>query len=524
MATSTYDVVFVGAGHHALVAAAELSRAGWSVLLVEHGDRPGGFVRTDELTLPGFRHDTYAGWHPLFTRGPAYAALRDDLEAHGLRYAFSDLWTGVSLAGGRTAILSGTFDQDAGEAERLEPGDGARFAALAGELGPYASTVGELLATDPSSPLGATLIDRLLGDPSFLAAALRTERELLDDLGPHSPEMRALVAHWMLHLGRGPDEPAGALWVPLLLGMSAGGLPTPVGGSGELVRALAAIITENGGEILLDTDVTHIDVRDGVASEVVTRAGDRWHARRAIVASVTADQLYLRLLDPAVVPATVREQARRYRFGRGVVQVHLALARSPSFADARLEHAGQIVLSSGLDAVSDAIAHATHGLIPAEPSMSFDCPSSIDATRAPPGRATVRLQILEVPTRPVGDVAGEITGLDGVWTDEAAERFADRVVAIADRHAPGLASSVLGRAIVTSATVAAKNANAGPGDPYAGAFDVLQGFRRPLPSQPGYRTPIEHLWMTGAGTWPGGGVSGISGHVVAQELLATRAT
>lgn len=519
MTTSIYDAVFIGAGHHALVAAAELSRAGWSVLLVERGDRPGGLVRTDELTLPGFRHDTYSGWHPLFTAGPAYAALREDLEARGLRYAFSDAWTGVSLAGGRTAALSGHLDLDAAEAERLEPGDGARLAALSGELRPFAAAVLELLSTDPSSPRGAELAERLVGDPSFLGAALRTERELLDDLGPRSPELRGLLAHWMLHMGRGPDEPGGALWVPLLLGLPAAGYPTPVGGSGELARTLAAIVTDNGGEIRTSTEVERIDARGGIAREVVTSRGERLQARRAIVASVTADQLYLRLLDSAVVPPGVREQARRYRFGRGVVQVHLALAAPPRFADERLQRAGQIVLSSGLDAVSDAVARAAHGILPAAPSISFDNPSSVDPTRAPPGRATVRLQILEVPTRPFGDAAGEITGLAGTWTDEVAERFADRVVAIADRHAPGLASSVLGRAVITSATIAADNPNTGPGDPYAGASDVLQGFRRPLPSQPGYRTPIEHLWMIGAGTWPGAGVSGVSGHIVAQELL-----
>ncbi|NVB80314.1 MAG: NAD(P)/FAD-dependent oxidoreductase, partial [Kofleriaceae bacterium] len=197
----------------------------------------------------------------------------------------------------------------------------------------------------------------------------------------------------------------------------------------------------------------------------------------------------------------------------------LALARPPRFADARLERAGQVVLGSDLDAIARGVADAANGLLPAEPSISLDIPSNVDPTRAPPGHATVRLQVLEVPTRPHGDAAGAIAGLDGTWTDAAAERFADRLVAIADRHAPGLADAVLGRAVVTPATLAAANPNAGPGDPYAGAYDLLQAFRRPLPSQPGYATPIQHLWMTGASTWPGGGVSGISGHVIAQTLL-----
>jgi len=144
--------------------------------------------------------------------------------------------------------------------------------------------------------------------------------------------------------------------------------------------------------------------------------------------------------------------------------------------------------------------------------------STAPASRPQP--ATARLQVLEVPTRPRGDAAGAIDGLAGAWTQDAAERFADRVVAIADRHVPGLAGAVIGRSIVHSATLAATNPNTGPGDPYAGAFDLLQGFRRPLPSQPGYQTPVPNLWMIGAATWPGNGVSGTSGHLVARALLA----
>jgi phytoene dehydrogenase-like protein len=517
---TSYDAVFIGAGHNALVAAAELSRAGWSVLLVERGDRPGGFVRTDELTLPGFKHDTYAGWHPLFTAGPAYVALRDELDAHGLRYAWSQYGSCVSVANGGTAVLTGRLEDDRVEAERLERGDSARLEAVFAEFARFMPAVMELVSTDPSSARGSDLFAKLVADPAFLTAAMRSERELLDDLGPRSSELRSLIAHFMLHLGRGPDDPGGALWVPLVLALSKGGFPTPVGGSGELARALAEAVLDHGGDIVTETQVTHIAVADGVARGVVTSNGEVISARRAIVASVTPDQLYLRLLDDTVVPSEIREEARRYRFGRGVVQVHLALAEPPHFADERLEHAGQIVLGSGLDAIARALVDAANGLLPAKPSISFDIPSNVDPTRAPPRQATVRLQILEVPMQPHGDAAGEITGVDGRWTTDVAERFADRVIAIADRHAPGLAAAVIGRAVVTSATLAAANPNAGPGDPYADAYDLLQGYRRPLASQPGYRTHIPQLWMTGAATWPGAGVSGNSGHAIAQELMS----
>ncbi|HEY4130779.1 MAG TPA: NAD(P)-binding protein, partial [Gemmatimonadaceae bacterium] len=81
-----YDAVVIGSGHNALVASAYLSRAGWRVLVLERNDRPGGLLRTEELTLPGFKHDVYSAAHPLFLTGPAYADLRYDLATHGLKY------------------------------------------------------------------------------------------------------------------------------------------------------------------------------------------------------------------------------------------------------------------------------------------------------------------------------------------------------------------------------------------------------------------------------------------------------
>src|SRR5262245_53548732 len=101
----TVDVVVVGSGHNALVTAAYLARAGRSVLILEKNDRPGGLVRTEELTLPGFKHDVYSAAHPLFTTGPAYAELGPELSECGLRYLNTDLPTGVSFADGRTGVL-----------------------------------------------------------------------------------------------------------------------------------------------------------------------------------------------------------------------------------------------------------------------------------------------------------------------------------------------------------------------------------------------------------------------------------
>src|SRR3954468_280486 len=105
-----YDAIFIGSGRNALIAAAYLARAGWGVLVLEQNDRPGGLVRTEELTLPGFHHDVYSAAHPLLLAGPVWAELGPELTARGLTYHNTDLPTGVSFPDGSTAVLPRSMD------------------------------------------------------------------------------------------------------------------------------------------------------------------------------------------------------------------------------------------------------------------------------------------------------------------------------------------------------------------------------------------------------------------------------
>src|SRR5205823_9543796 len=137
--------------------------------------------------------------------------------------------------------------------------------------------------------------------------------------------------------------------------------------------------------------------------------GDEYGAIRAVVASTNPDQLYLQLLaDTDVVPQLVKHQATKYRYGRGCMQIHLALSEPPRWPDERLNNVGQLHITTGLDGVSRAVNEATRGLLPAEPTISFDAPTGRDPSRAPAGKAMVRLQMVEVPFRPRGDAAGKI--------------------------------------------------------------------------------------------------------------------
>src|SRR5262249_5047564 len=144
------DVVFVGAGHNALVAAAYLTEAGRSVCLLERMPHPGGWVQTAELGSPGFHHDLYSAAHPAFVRGPAWAELAPDLSRHGLDYVTAPLSTASSLPDGRAAIAPVDAERFGIELERLgeKPGWDALFAAA----GPGLAALPELLADGLRDP------------------------------------------------------------------------------------------------------------------------------------------------------------------------------------------------------------------------------------------------------------------------------------------------------------------------------------------------------------------------------------
>ena len=333
---NSYDAIFVGAGHNALVAAAYLARAGWSVLLLERNDRPGGFVRTDELTLPGFKHDTYSSAHPLLVASPVYAELGPDLEACGLRYVSAQYATGVSLEGGGSAVLGHDTAANAAELERLRSGEGAAWTAMIEELGAVAEPIFGLLGMDLTTPAARGLIGALMrgedgGASRFAADLMRTGREVIQERFA-SPVTQALLAPWLSHAARPLDRAGGGVWLILtMLALEQGGYCVPIGGSGELATALATVVERNGGEIRCDCEVVQITVADGAATGVRTAGGEAFAARRAVIASTAPDQLYLTLLDESagVVGSEVRRQAARFRYGGACVQVHLALAEPP---------------------------------------------------------------------------------------------------------------------------------------------------------------------------------------------------
>ena len=305
----------------------------------------------------------------------------------------------------------------------------------------------------------------------------------------------------------------------IMLTLELAGAPMVRGGSRRLVDAFVAIIEGAGGCVRTSTDVERVVVEAGVARGVVTTEGHEFRGRRAVVCNVTPTQLYTRLLDGAVAD-TVRRRASAYRYGRGGMQIHLALDAPPQWPETALGSVAMLHLTSGVDAVSRAVNEAERGLLPAEATIVVAQPVVIDPTRAPDGRSILWIQLLEVPRRVRGDAAGTIRcPADGAWTADLRERYADRIVERLCRQVPHLRESIVGRAVLSPADLEQLNVNLDGGDPYSGSCTLDQfGPWRPLPGLRDHETPVKRLYHIGASTHPGPGLGGMSGFMVAQHL------
>ncbi|MGH3009031.1 MAG: phytoene desaturase family protein [Gaiellaceae bacterium] len=515
-----FDAVLVGSGVNSLVCAALLARAGWRVCVLERNDWLGGAIKTAELTEPGFLHDVFSAWHPLWVGGAAHAELGDELEARGLEYLNTDLPTGTAFPDGSAAFLVRTADGNAAELGPEWPGILERFF-------PNADLAFGVLGAELWSPAGLALAGRAVrrlgraGALAFLGEVLQSSRDWLETSFA-SEHAHGVLAPWVLHTGLGPDQAASGFMTQVIaVAVQEGGMPIPRGGGAKLAEALVRLIRDHGGVCETDKDVERVLVRSGRAVGVRLTDGEAIEAGRAVVASVTPTQLYERLLVDAAVPAPVAESARRFRYGRSEMQIHYALSEPPRWeGDERLGGTAIVHLTPGLDGVSRAVNEAERGLLPAEATVVVGQPLTMDPSRAPDGRGLLWIQLQELPWRLKGDAAGEIDVGGGEWTDELRERYADRIQARLDRHIPNLESSILKRVALGPHDLQRANVNLRHGDPYGGALALDQNFLwRPLPRSPGHATPVERLWQIGASTWPGPGLGGGSGTLVAKKLL-----
>ena len=523
-----FDAVFVGAGINSLAGAALLSKAGWSVCVLERSAELGGCIRTvPDLTAPGFTHEVLAAWHPLFTGSPAYAELKPDLDRRGVEYLNTELPTASTFPDGSTAVLSTSLEANVAELERFAAADGAAWEAMFNGFMANADLSFGVLGTELWSPAGLGLARQAVrrfgrrGMLAFAATLLVTGRDWLGETF-ESEAARGLLAPWVLHTGLGPDQAASGFMTQVIAcALQLGGMPVPRGGGVKLVDALAGIVRDAGGELRSGAEVERVLVSGGRATAVRLATGETIPATQAVIASVTPTQLYGRLLTGGDVSEDVARAAGRYRYGRGEMQIHIAMSERPDwYGDERLAQTAIVHLTPGLDGVSRAVNEAERGLLPAEATVVCGQPCAVDPSRAPEGSWIVWIQLQELPAgRIKGDAADELDVGDGEWTEKLREAYADRIVARLGRHIRNLERATIARVALAPPDIEALNVNLVGGDIYGGSCGLDQNFLfRPLPQAPGHQTPVDGLWHIGASTHPGPGLGAGSGYLVYKEL------
>jgi phytoene dehydrogenase-like protein len=519
----TYDAIVIGAGHNGLASAIHLAARGWKVGVFERNPVAGGAVQTREATLPGFRHDLFAMNLSLFAGSPFVSAYGAALGRHGLAFvpakntfatAFPDgSWFGVSADLEATIAKANEFSTEDGHSWR------EMVQAFAGDA-PH--IFGVLGAAMPSLALARVLYKawRAKGVTwllDTLRLALSSPRDFLDR-NFQNEKIKTAVAAWGMHLDFPPDVAGGALF-PYLEAMAnqSFGMVIGKGGADMMIEAMLGLLREWGGEIHLGAEVARIDVANGRASGVTLADGRSISARKAVIANVGPTLVFGKLLPQGSGKPTVDRRMRAFRAGPGTMMIHLALNALPDWrAGAALKDFAYVHLAPDFATMNRAYSEALAGLLPAEPVLVVGQPSAIDPSRAPEGRHVLWIQVRVLPAFVKGDAAATIP--PGDW-DGVKDLYADRVIALVERYAPGFSRLILGRAVFSPKDLERENPNLIGGDSLGGSHHLDQFFLlRPIAGWSRYRTPVAGLHLVGAATWPGAGVGAGSGFLLGKML------
>ncbi|MEO8459437.1 MAG: NAD(P)/FAD-dependent oxidoreductase [Dokdonella sp.] len=533
MTKSDYDAILIGGGHNGLVCAAYLAKAGRKVCVLERRNVVGGAAVTEEFH-PGFRNSVAAYTVSLLQP----QVIRDlDLHAHGLRIVERRLNNFLPLPDGEHLAIGAGLTQEQiakfsrRDAERL-PAYEQRLEAIADVLralamqpppnvtdGGWLKALPELLRAGRLGKrlhtLDATLRQELL-DLFTISAA-----EYLDRWFESEPIKAVFGFDGIVGNYASPYTPGSAYVLLHHVFGEVNGIKGAwghaIGGMGAITQAMAKSAMAAGVEIRTGTGVREVIVERGRAVGVLTEGAETLRAR-AVVANVNPKLLYERLLDPADVPAPTRERMANWRCASGTFRMNVALSELPRFSarpSADQPHRDDyltagIIMAPSIDymdrAYRDALAHGWSR----EPIIEMLIPSTLDDSLAPPGQHVASLFCQHV--------APQLSG--GRSWDDHRDEVADLMIATVNRFAPGFAASVLGRQALTPLDLERTFGLIG-GDIFHGALSLNQLFSaRPMLGQAGYRGALLGLYLCGAGTHPGGGVTGAPGHNAAKVIAA----
>ncbi|MEE9132677.1 MAG: NAD(P)/FAD-dependent oxidoreductase [Gemmatimonadota bacterium] len=525
--SDAYDAIIIGAGHNGLVAAAYLARAGQRVLVLERRDLVGGAAVTEEIH-PDFRADT--GAHRINRLHPKVA--RDLRAASGasLRIVRADPSVFSPLPDGGHLLLWRDTREAAEALRQWSSSDAERLSAFTDLVSKCAGFLQSLYDSPPPDIYSKKAGDlwelirpalrlRRLGKRDMMEVVRvlpMTVKELLDEWFETDVLKGTLGAAGITGIYQGPMAAGTAyLFMHHHVGMTDGALrPAELvhGGMGKLAGALESFARQAGAEIRTNAPVAGITAKDGKVSGVVLENGDEIEAQR-VISNADPRRTCLELLDPTELDPSFVRSVRNIRFKGVCAKVILGLGELPNFSSLPGEgpHLGGIIsISPSLEYLERAYDEAKHGDFSKEPYLEAVIPSLTDQSLAPFGKHVMSILVQYAPYHLK----------EGAWDDAKREALGDKVVETLARYAPNIESAIVYRHVLTPLDLE-EVFGLTEGNIYHGEMTLDQLFvMRPVPGWSRYRMPVGGLYLCGAGTHPGGGVTGASGYNAAREVLA----
>jgi phytoene dehydrogenase-like protein len=524
---SETDVVIIGAGHNGLTCAAYLAKAGLRVRVVERRKVVGGAAVTEEFH-PGFRNSVAA--YTVSLLNPQVA--RDlSLTEQGLRIVERRAQNFLPAPDG-SYLLTGEGRTKESVA-RLSARDASTLDGFSRELEDIADVLRQFVLRAPPNLLagiGTAAIREAVNavqsanilrgltleqSRSLLDLFTRSAGEMLDErfehdlvkalfgfdaiVGNYASPYAAGSAYVMLHHAFGEVNGKKGVW------------GHAIGGMGAITQAMARTARDRGVTIDTDAGVREVIIERDRAVGVVLDNGETIHAKY-VAANVNPKLLYTRLIAADALPQDFLARIRNWKNGSGTFRMNVALDRLPSFTalPGEGDHLSSgIILAPDLGYMDRAYLDARAQGWSREPIVEMLIPSTLDDTLAPAGKHVASLFCQHV--------APELP--DGRSWDDHRNEVADLMIATVDKYAPGFATSVLGRQILSPLDLERQFGLLG-GDIFHGALTLNQLFSaRPMLGHADYRGPLKGLYHCGSGAHPGGGVTGAPGHNAAQAIL-----
>ena len=518
------DAIIIGGGHNGLVCACYLAAKGLSVRVLERRNVVGGAAVTEEFH-PGFRNSTAS--YTVSLLNPKI--IRDlKLVEHGLRIAERPYSNFLPLDDHQFLKVGGGLAATQAEVAKYSRRDAENLPAYYAMLDRVAAVLKDLLLETPPNVGGgiADILQAWKVGKRFRKLNMAARRDVLDLFTKSAGDvLDSYFESDPIKACFGFDSVVGNFASPYTPGSAyvllhhvfgeVNGKPGiwghAIGGMGAITQAMAKEANARGVEISVDAPVSRVMIKNGRASGVVLKDGTEVESR-LVVSNLNPKLLFQHLLQPAAIDAEFNQRIAAYKCGSGTFRMNVALSELPRFSchpEPGLHHASGIIMAPTLRYMEQAYFDARSFGWSTQPIVEILIPSVVDDSLAPKGQHVASLFCQHVsPTLP-----------DGRSWDDHREEVADLMIATVNGFAPNFKASVIARQSHSPLDLERKFGLVG-GDIFHGALSLDQLFSaRPVLGYGDYRTPIKGLYQCGAGTHPGGGVTGIPGHNAAREIL-----